>query len=256
MGAFEDMYSPLQPQHRYHIFNRTNSGRKLFYTRKNYLFFLQKYTHYIHPFVSTHAYCLIPNHFHFAVEIKPATDIISAFSHRRGPKKRIYNVWLREVKELIPEIDNSLPRYQFRPLVFLEPFKEFPVYELLLERLACIILSEQFRRMLSGYSLAINKQERLHGSVLQKNYRRRLVTTDAYYASLICYIHRNPEQHGLSSQWKTYPFSSYRHVLSDLEGIVEKKATVSFFGTRQDFLDIHHQYDLTKQEEHHWISVL
>lgn len=61
---------PLQAQHTYHIFNRTNGKEKLFTKPKNYQFFLDRYKIYIHPFVNTYAYCLLPDHFHLSIQIK------------------------------------------------------------------------------------------------------------------------------------------------------------------------------------------
>ena len=54
----------------YHIYNRTNNYEKLFLNRENYLFFLRKYKHYLLKHVETHAYCLMPTHFHLLVRIK------------------------------------------------------------------------------------------------------------------------------------------------------------------------------------------
>lgn len=55
----------------YHIYNRANSNRdKLFFDVKNYYYFLQKFNHYLSSYLSVWAYCLIPNHFHFLVNVK------------------------------------------------------------------------------------------------------------------------------------------------------------------------------------------
>ncbi len=54
----------------YHIYNRANGNEVLFKSKSNYLYFLEKYTHYINPIADTYAYCLLPNHFHFLIKIK------------------------------------------------------------------------------------------------------------------------------------------------------------------------------------------
>ena len=54
----------------YHLYNRTNNDELLFKEKKNYLYFLGKYRHYLAEFVDTHAYCLMPTHFHFLIYIK------------------------------------------------------------------------------------------------------------------------------------------------------------------------------------------
>jgi putative transposase len=60
----------LSPGNFYHVFSRANGSEKLFKSDENYQFFLRKYLQYIDPFVHTYCYCLMPNHFHFLVQIK------------------------------------------------------------------------------------------------------------------------------------------------------------------------------------------
>jgi len=54
----------------YHLYNHANEGFDLFRNPENYRFFLQKFIKYLHPITDTFAYCLMPNHFHFAIRIK------------------------------------------------------------------------------------------------------------------------------------------------------------------------------------------
>ena len=60
----------MEPNNLYHIYNRGNNRVRIFYTRENYLFFIQKITKYISPHVDILAYCLMPNHFHLMVLTK------------------------------------------------------------------------------------------------------------------------------------------------------------------------------------------
>ena len=53
----------------YHIFNQGNNQETIFLERKDYLFFLSKYRTLVTPHCETIAYCLMPNHFHFLVNI-------------------------------------------------------------------------------------------------------------------------------------------------------------------------------------------
>ncbi len=55
----------------YHVWNHAVGTDLLFRSTDNYRFFLLKYTHYLAPVVTTHAYCLMPNHFHFLIQIPP-----------------------------------------------------------------------------------------------------------------------------------------------------------------------------------------
>jgi len=54
----------------YHIYNRGNIRQKVFFERRNYLFFLQKMETHLTPYCDFLAWCLMPNHFHWLVRIK------------------------------------------------------------------------------------------------------------------------------------------------------------------------------------------
>ena len=60
----------LEPGRCYHLYNRSNAGEVVFKSPDNYLYFLQKYSHYLEPYIATLAYCLMPTHFHFCVRQK------------------------------------------------------------------------------------------------------------------------------------------------------------------------------------------
>jgi len=66
---------PLEPDKYYHIFNHSNGSENLFVKAEHYDFFLKRYSHFINPIADTFAYCLMPNHFHFAVRIKSSEEL-------------------------------------------------------------------------------------------------------------------------------------------------------------------------------------
>ncbi len=74
------MKIPLEPDKYYHIYNHANGKENLFLNKGNYLFFFEKYEFYINPIADTFAYCLMPNHFHFALRIKSENDIVKKLS--------------------------------------------------------------------------------------------------------------------------------------------------------------------------------
>jgi len=74
-----DKKAILEPGCTYHIYNRANGNEPLFVSNANYGFFLEKYKQYISPIVNTFCYCLMPNHFHFLVEVKSQEEIFKAF---------------------------------------------------------------------------------------------------------------------------------------------------------------------------------
>ncbi|HEX6849103.1 MAG TPA: hypothetical protein VF144_19095 [Chitinophagaceae bacterium] len=51
----------------YHIYNRGNNRRKIFFKPDNYIFFLKKVRRYILPYCNILSYSCMPNHFHFLI---------------------------------------------------------------------------------------------------------------------------------------------------------------------------------------------
>lgn len=74
--TMKNYYAPMLPDVAYHVYNRANSNRDLLFTEsRNYDFFLQKYAAHLAPALHTYVYCLLPNHFHLLVKVKPEKDI-------------------------------------------------------------------------------------------------------------------------------------------------------------------------------------
>lgn len=73
----------LIPEYYYHVYNRANGNELLFLNDENYRFFLQKYFEYISPIANTFCYCLMPNHFHFLIQIK-AEDELELFFNQQS----------------------------------------------------------------------------------------------------------------------------------------------------------------------------
>jgi putative transposase len=60
----------IEPEKFYHIWNRGNNRENLFYSSRNYEYFIRIYADYLDPVVETYAFCLLPNHFHLLVQTK------------------------------------------------------------------------------------------------------------------------------------------------------------------------------------------
>jgi len=58
----------------YHIYNQGNNREKIFFEKRNYLFFLKKVRIHLLPHLELLAYCLMPNHFHFLAYTKSNFD--------------------------------------------------------------------------------------------------------------------------------------------------------------------------------------
>ena len=99
--------------------------------------------------------------------------------------------------------------------------------------------SQQFSNLFNSYAKAFNKVYDRTGSLFEHHFHRIQVETDAYFTYLVTYIHQNPQLHGLVSDFRDWPFSSYRAILSEQPTRVQRDVVLDWFGGRKGFLDSH-----------------
>ncbi len=90
--------------------------------------------------------------------------------------------------------------------------------------------TQQFSNMFNSYAKSINKAYDRSGSLFQKHFGRVLVNSDRYFIYLITYIHRNPQKHGFVTDYRTYPYSSYRAIRSQSPSQLENETALAWFG--------------------------
>ena len=185
---------PLEHEKFYHIFNRGNNGINLFYDADCYYHFLRLYEKYIEPVAETSAWCLLKNHFHLLVYIKPQN-----------------------------EIDNRKLKYST------------------VEKPRIISASKQFSHLFNAYTQAINKRFKRTGSLFEKPFHRKLITSDDYFQKLIHYIHNNPVHHGFCKNINDYPWSSYGSIISEKPTKIKRKEVIDVFYNLDNFIAYHNQ---------------
>lgn len=67
---YSSLHENLEPGCFYHVYNRGNNGTNIFFEKRNYRYFLEKYAYYLSDCVDTFAYCLLKNHFHLLIRVK------------------------------------------------------------------------------------------------------------------------------------------------------------------------------------------
>ncbi len=70
-----DYHIPLLPDSIYHLVTRAVGSEKLFRSDNNYNFLLQRFQKHTLPVAETFAWCLLPNHLHLLVRIRPAETL-------------------------------------------------------------------------------------------------------------------------------------------------------------------------------------
>lgn len=82
----------LKKENYYHIYNRGINSETIFQDENNMAYFLKLVTKYISPKVNILAYCLLNNHFHFAIEVTSETkEVNQAFSNLFNAYTKAFN---------------------------------------------------------------------------------------------------------------------------------------------------------------------
>jgi REP element-mobilizing transposase RayT len=195
--------SILKPGGFYHIYNRANGDEVMFRNEENYRYFLVKYQASIHPIAKTCAFCLMPNHFHFLIQIRSEMEIFRNL-HNTGIMNKLFEV--------------SQENYHVR---------------------MSQLLSLQFSHFFNSYAQSYNKMYHRKGSLFIPNYNRINVRSDSYFIEATLYIHINPIRAGISSRLDEWKYSSYSQFLFRNSNFVEVDLTLDFFDDLDNFIFVH-----------------
>jgi len=172
---------------------------------ENYYYFLNRYTYFINPIADTFAYCLMPNHFHFAVRIKS----------------------LEQLEEL--ELFKSSNLFKSSKLLKrLEPKRSIEKF-----------LSKQFSNLFSSYTQAFNKQQNRKGSLFIPRFRRKHIDNNEYFREIIHYIHYNPVHHGFAEDLRDWKYSSFETYFSEKASSLKRDEVIEWFYNKENFLAFH-----------------
>jgi putative transposase len=188
----------------YHVYNRTNNKESLFKTDENRLFFLRQYAKYLEPFLDTFCWTLLPNHFHFLVRVKNSEHI----------KRYLKTVAVEKLKPVEKKYleDNTTT-------------------ELLIEF--------EWKRFLTSYSMAFNKQHNRKGNLFHRPFKRVVVDKESHFTQAIIYIHANAFKHGFCKNFKEYIWSSWKSITSSNPTKLCRQEVLDWFGGLERFVEAH-----------------
>jgi len=230
MGKTNDTAIPLLPNGYYHLFNRGNNKQNIFYQERNYPYFLSKYADNMANYFDTFAYCLLPNHFHLLIRIKPLEQILRAavvdlpLINQQAWKSWNFNSI---------EIDISENQLKLASILEQNLTKD------MLTIIAKWAVSEKLRRWLMGYAKAINKQENLEGSLFRKKIRRKKIEEQSALLYLVWYIHNNPVHHNIFPSLQEYTHSSYITLTSYESTRLNRSKVLEWYGGVDQFIAYH-----------------
>jgi len=219
-------YGKLEEGYSYHIYNRGIGGENIFKKEKHYALFLKKYAQYIPPVMDTFAYCLLKNHFHLLVRVKT-----------REEQEQYFEGYLKAIEPNIPKNKNSNISSERKYATFkhLNP-------------------SRQVGHLCNSYTQSINADTRFEdkprkGSLFERPFERKRITSESYYTNAIYYIHRNPQKHGFVEDFREYPHSSYHAFLSKRNTQLRRKEVLDWFGGKEEYFELHNSMREATSEE-------
>ena len=99
--------------------------------------------------------------------------------------------------------------------------------------------SRQFNNLFIAYSKAFNKRYQRTGALFESPFRRKIVEDERYFATLIAYIHRNPQTHGFVDDFRDWPFTSYAAILSNRPSHIQTQTVLEWFDGPSGFQSLH-----------------
>jgi putative transposase len=206
---------PLEPGKFYHIYNRGNNGENIFIAERNYGYFLNLYFRHIEPVAETCAYGLLRNHFHACVRIREERPGRFSTDHEQVPIVSKATQIARP-DEIVKTCQVCTP-------------------------------SQACSNLFNAYTKSINKAYSRTGSLFEKPFQRREITSAQYLLRVIHYIHWNPQKHGFVTDFRDWPFSSYHALLSDKPTYLQREQVLDWFSGRLEFDAVHQM--LTDEKE-------
>jgi putative transposase len=236
----------LEKGHLYHIYNQGNNQQRIFFNRDNYMYFLKKVNMFMLPYVDIIAWCLMPNHFHFMVEVKElelevmAGSVSSeAFTQGEGLTKSAASdgfSWSEAVT-----MDPNSQGFTSSEALTKDKESKFRT------------LNDSIGILLRTYTRAINKQENRSGSLFRNPTKAECITKldgitptffNTSYGAVInvrmpereypqvCwnYIHNNPVAANMVKKPEDWEFSSYRDYCGLRNGKMINRERAEEFG--------------------------
>jgi REP element-mobilizing transposase RayT len=152
-----------------------------------------------------------------------------------------YQFFIEKYREIVDPFVNTyayclLPNH-FHFLIKVEPYDS---------NIMSYQPSHLFRKFFQAYAIWYNKKQSRRGSLFTKYYRRIEVTSDEYLKQVVFYIHRNPVKHGLTSDLKSYPFSSFTCYSNYSKTWISREEALAWFENDLImFLEFHNSFEET-----------
>ena len=97
------------------------------------------------------------------------------------------------------------------------------------------LIAEQFRCFFLSYAKTFNKEHDRVGALFQKPFKRCIVDSEEKFIRMIFYHHKNPQKHKLTSDFRTFRWTSFQRYLMDRPSMLPKEEVFTMMGGRKSF---------------------
>lgn len=195
----------------YHVYNRTNNKELLFLNNENRHFFLKLYTQFISPVADTFCWSLLPNHFHFLIQIKPVSEINAYFLQLSSERNRQFSKTEEKYLADVISLDELVVVY--------------------------------FKRFFQSYAMAFNKVHKRSGNLFYRPFKRKVILDDSQLSRAIVYIHLNAFKHKICKDFRKYDWSSWKSVFSKNTRLIARDKLLDLFGGLEQFVAVHDSWE-------------
>ena len=108
--------------------------------------------------------------------------------------------------------------------------------------------SHQLSVLFNAYAQALNKRVNRHGSLFERPFKRKPISSDNHMMNTLIYIHNNPVHHGYCRHPSEYGWSSYNNYFSENQDTKLIEFQQQYFEDRDNFVYLH-EHALNKLEE-------
>lgn len=204
LPAMTNKQPDFVPNQIFHVYNHANGAENIYTKEENYRFFLEKMGDYLPQVVDTLSYCLLPNHFHLLLQVKPIAEL---------------DLFYQQKFDLTDE--GLRKKMAYKPIDY------------------NYLVRKQITNFLGSYVKSFNKYSDRKGSLLRQNTNRKLVADKDYFLNVIHYLHYNAVHHGIVKDFLDWPHSSYHSLVSKRPTKLAREKILDWFGGRTAFLDFH-----------------
>ena len=151
-------------------------------------------------------------------------------------------LYQKYISPIASTLEWCLMRNHFHSQVYLKEEKEVNMSDFKYStrtEVAVVDPSRQLGHLFNSYTQAINKRFSRTGSIFEKPFERKKISSEDYLKKLIFYIHNNPVHHSVAGSISSYPWTSYREFLKEKDAVVNQNLVLQFFGDLENFKKYH-----------------